>query len=166
MKQVYVALGSNLGVPESQLTHAVLALKKLPLSQNLQLSRWYKSAAIGGPIDQPDYLNAACSFETQLAPLQLLKALQNIEHMAGRTREIRWGPRTLDLDIIWVQDVTSDTSMLTLPHPRAHERAFVLKPLQDLNAHIQLQQKPLEHWLKQTADQRIDVVNALTDPTT
>lgn len=166
MSLVYVALGSNLGVPESQLAQAVMALKKLPFSQNLKLSRWYKSAAIGGPVDQPDYINAACSFDTQLKPEQLLKALQNIENLAGRTREVRWGPRTLDLDIIWYEGFQSQSSLLSVPHPRAHERAFVLRPLKDLAANFELTGKPLEHWLKQTAEQRIEPIAAITDAAT
>jgi 2-amino-4-hydroxy-6-hydroxymethyldihydropteridine diphosphokinase len=155
MKTAYVALGSNLGLPEVQLHEAVLALKSMALSKNASLSKWYKSKAIGGPADQPDYINAVCRLETNLSPIQLLKALQNIERQAGRTRDVRWGPRTLDLDIIWYENFTSDTPTLTIPHPRAHQRAFVLRPLADLEAHFTLQKKPISFWLEQTADQII-----------
>jgi 2-amino-4-hydroxy-6-hydroxymethyldihydropteridine diphosphokinase len=155
MNITFVALGSNLGVPEAQLHKAVLALKSMALCQNVSLSKWYKSKAIGGPADQPDYINAVCRLETNLSPAQLLKALQNIERLAGRTRDVRWGPRTLDLDIIWYENFTSATSTLTVPHPRAHQRAFVLKPLTDLEARFTLQDKPISYWLEQTADQII-----------
>jgi 2-amino-4-hydroxy-6-hydroxymethyldihydropteridine diphosphokinase len=158
MKKVFVALGSNLGVPEAQLENAILALKKLPFSQSFDLSHWYKSAPIGGPADQPDYLNAVCTFQTALEPLQLLKALQRIEQLSGRVREVRWGPRTLDLDIIWYENFTSDSSVLTVPHPRAHQRAFVLKPLSDLSPTMTLQGKSLPHWLEETQHQSIQKV--------
>jgi 2-amino-4-hydroxy-6-hydroxymethyldihydropteridine diphosphokinase len=155
MKTAFVALGSNLGVPDAQLQSAVAAIKQMALCKNVTLSKWYKSKAIGGPDNQPDYINAVCRLETNLTPFQLLKALQNVEQLAGRTREVRWGPRTLDLDIIWYENFTSNTSTLTVPHPRAHERAFVLKPLSDLDASFLLVGKPLNYWLEQTADQVI-----------
>jgi len=155
MSLVYVALGSNLGVPEQQISQALESLANLPETSNLKISHWYKSAPIGGPADQPDYTNAVCSMITKLSPQQLLKELQEIETESGRTREVRWGPRTLDLDIIWFENFTSNTPELTIPHPRAHLRAFVLKPLLDLNAVFSLQNQTLQECLNSTENQRI-----------
>jgi 2-amino-4-hydroxy-6-hydroxymethyldihydropteridine diphosphokinase len=154
-RSVYIALGSNLENPVSQLNAALESISSLPASQLKQSSSLYRSTAIGGPDNQPDYINAACLLETSLASLDLLKALQNIERSAGRVRDIRWGPRTLDLDIIWVEGETSSDPVLTLPHPRAHERAFVIQPLMEIGATFSLESKSLAHWNRLTAQQSI-----------
>lgn len=155
MHQVYIALGSNLGLSADALDGTVAELGALPETQVRQVSSWYRSAAIGGPPDQPDYLNAICEIDTRLKPGPLLQALHQIEHRFGRERQVRWGPRTLDLDIIWFDNLTSHDPNLTLPHPRAHERAFVVRPLADIAPDLVLQGQPLSHWLKQTSDQVI-----------
>lgn len=156
MAEVFIALGSNLAVPTEQLKQAIDAISRINGLTHLQCSRWYKSAAIGGPENQPDYLNAVCKAKYTGTPLGLLHALQQIENSAGRTRDIRWGPRTLDLDIIAIEGITSATDTLTLPHPRAHLRAFVLKPLAELTNDLHLENKPLQHWLEQCQDQIIE----------
>ncbi|WP_127556154.1 2-amino-4-hydroxy-6-hydroxymethyldihydropteridine diphosphokinase [Saccharospirillum alexandrii] len=153
--RAYIALGSNLGVSDKALEGALGKLDDLPGTRVLQVSPWYRSAAIGGPADQPDYLNAVCEITTGLAPRALLDALHQIEHHFGRERQVRWGPRTLDLDIIWYQNVTSEDPELTLPHPRAHERAFVIRPLADIAPELVLGNQPLNHWLERTRDQAI-----------
>lgn len=153
MTLVYVALGSNLGVSKSHLNNAITALKTIAKPNSWQLSRWYRSQAIGGPENQPDYTNAVCAFDTDLSPESLLKELQKIEALEGRERLVRWGPRTLDLDIIWMDGIERSTDILTLPHPRAHERAFVLRPLIDLQAAILLNDTPLPTLLADVSDQ-------------
>ncbi len=155
MTQVYIALGSNLGVPREQLSQAIDALAALPQTKLIQSSPWYRTAPLGGPQGQPDYLNAACELKTTLAPLDLLHALQGIELQAGRIRLERWGPRTLDLDIIIYGTLEQNDPELTLPHPRAHERAFVLAPLADLNPLLPLRSKPVTEWLLTVKDQAI-----------
>ncbi|MHA7880417.1 MAG: 2-amino-4-hydroxy-6-hydroxymethyldihydropteridine diphosphokinase [Saccharospirillum sp.] len=155
MSDAWIALGSNLGVPEACLRQAVQRLSELPHSQGLRCSPWYCSAPIGGPPDQPDYLNAICRLDTRLAPMALLRTLQAIETEAGRERQVRWGPRTLDLDIILYDDRISDDPELTLPHPRAHERAFVVRPMCDLAPDIALHGKPVKDWLPNVAGQTI-----------
>ena len=155
MKRVYIGLGSNLGVPEQQLRQAIDRLAKLPNCQDPIFSPWYRTSAVGGPPDQPDYLNAICRLHTLLTPEHLLRELQAIETQAGRVRTIRWGPRTLDLDIIWYEQVQIDTPSLTLPHPRAHLRAFVLQPLLDLNADFLLQGTELRVWRDAIVGQEI-----------
>lgn len=154
-RSVYIALGSNLDNPVSQLYAALENISSLPNSQLKQSSSLYRSTAIGGPDNQPDFINAACLLETDLASLDLLKALQHIEKNAGRVRDIRWGPRTLDLDIIWVEGETSSDPVLTLPHPRAHERAFVIQPLVELDASFSLEDQSLDHWNRLTTQQSI-----------
>ncbi|MEX0623020.1 2-amino-4-hydroxy-6-hydroxymethyldihydropteridine diphosphokinase [Saccharospirillum sp.] len=151
----YIALGSNLGLSADALEGAVAEIAALPETQVQQISPWYRSAAIGGPSNQPDYLNAVCAIDTALEPRPLLQALHQIEHHFGRERQVRWAPRTLDLDIIWFDNLTSPDPGLTLPHPRAHERAFVVRPLADIAPDLVLQGQPLSHWLKQTSDQAI-----------
>ncbi len=128
----YVALGSNLGDSRATLAGAVEALASLPASSLTGRSRVYRTPP-WGPVDQPDYLNAAVRLRTSLAPSALFDALMAIERRFGRTRDgERWGPRTLDLDLLHMEGVRLDDPGLTLPHPRASERAFVLLPLSDL----------------------------------
>lgn len=126
----YVGLGANLGEREAALRQALAALGQCPGTRVLRVSPLYGSA----PVDAggPDYLNAVAEVATTLAPEALLQALQAIEQSAGRERPYRNAPRTLDLDILWFGDQVIDTPLLTVPHPRMAERAFVLRPLADL----------------------------------
>jgi 2-amino-4-hydroxy-6-hydroxymethyldihydropteridine diphosphokinase len=130
-------MGSNLGEPLVQLKSALLAIQCLPESEYLACSPVYRSAAVG-PGEQPDYLNAVAHIHTDLEPTDLLHALQLIESAQGRRREIRWGPRTLDLDILLYGELIVDQDELTIPHPRLQERNFVLYPLRDLNPDLSL----------------------------
>jgi len=128
MTQVFVALGANLEDPKAQLDNAVAALSALAENQSLKVSPYYGSAPMGD-IVQPDYINAVASFETSLAPIALLDALQEIENTQGRVRKERWGPRTLDLDILLYGDAIIDEPRLKVPHYGMKERSFVLVPL-------------------------------------
>ncbi|GAB1262481.1 2-amino-4-hydroxy-6-hydroxymethyldihydropteridine diphosphokinase [Aurantivibrio plasticivorans] len=130
--QAYIALGSNLSDPLSQVSSAVEQLKCLPNSRVTALSAWYRSKAIG-PGEQPDYINGALQLDTQLSPHQLLEHTQSIEANHGRERRIRWAARTLDLDILLFGDQTLDSDNLQIPHPRLTERNFVLYPLADID---------------------------------
>ena len=123
--KVVIALGSNLGDRRENLNTAITALQ--PFVHHMAVSSFHETDPVGGP-EQPDYLNAVLVGETHLNPEELLQAMQEIENQAGRTREIRWGARTLDLDLIVAGDVIQEDPFLTLPHPRAHERGFVLQP--------------------------------------
>jgi len=127
----YIGLGSNLGDPSRQLDRAVAALAELPDSQLVATSPRYGSQAVG-PGEQPDYVNAVAALDTLLAPLALLDALQAIEHRQGRVRTLRWGARTLDLDLLLYGEQVLDLPRLQVPHPRLTERSFVLCPLLDL----------------------------------
>ncbi len=128
----YVALGSNLGDSRQYLSDAVDAMDRLPRTRVTGRSRLYRTPP-WGVVDQPPFLNAVVRLDTGLPPVELLDALLGIERAAGRRREgERWGPRTLDLDLLHVEGVRSDDPRLILPHPRIAERAFVLLPLNDL----------------------------------
>lgn len=132
MTRAYVALGSNLDDPRGQVLHGADALSRLPHSQLLARSRLYRSMP-WGVMEQPEFVNAAVEIETTLAPRELLEALLGIERGAGRDRSgARWGPRVLDLDLLLCGDIVLDEPGLCLPHPHLHERAFVLRPLNDL----------------------------------
>lgn len=128
---VYVALGSNLEQPQLQLQRAVAAIKDIKHIYNVVCSRLYRSDPVGPP-DQPDYYNAVVSMATELEPLELLDALQTVEHAHGRTRSLRWGPRTLDLDIILFGNRVIESPRLTVPHCQMQVRNFVLCPLLDV----------------------------------
>lgn len=144
--QVFVGLGSNLDGPETQLRTAVRDLHGIAQTRVLRCSSLYRSAPMG-PADQPDYVNAAVSLSTHLDPFALLAQLQEIENRHGRVRpsppqdsstsikqqaNLRWGPRTLDLDLLLYDDRVIATETLTIPHPGVHQRDFVLIPLQEI----------------------------------
>jgi len=139
MTQAVISLGSNLGERFDHLQTAVTALQDSLGVEVEKVSSVYETEAIGGPDNQQNYLNAIALIETSLTPHELLLVLQEIEQTAGRTREVRFGPRTLDLDIIDYQGFTSVSEDLTVPHPRARERSFVLTPLFEIAPHWQLQ---------------------------
>jgi len=133
----YIGLGANLGDPVSTLQAAVLALKALPDTRLTGLSRFYRSAPVG-PAGQPDYVNAAARIETGLTAHALLTALQAIEKQHGRTREIRWGARTLDLDLLLYGNDEIQTSSLIVPHIELKNRNFVVIPLLDISPDLSL----------------------------
>jgi len=125
-----VALGANLGEPHSALRAAHASLRAL--GTVVRTSALYRTAPVGGPPGQPDYLNAAALLHTVLPPHDLLAELLRVEREAGRERRERWGPRTLDLDLVSYDDLSLQSDDLTLPHPRTMDRPFVLAPLADV----------------------------------
>lgn len=134
MSRAVVALGANLGDRGSTLRAAAEAVAALPGVRPVASSHEVESIAVtldGPDTTKPRYRNAVVVVETELEPQELLDALHGIEDTHGRTREVRWGDRTLDLDLVAYDDRSQDTATLTLPHPRAHERAFVLAPWLD-----------------------------------
>ncbi|MDP5145642.1 2-amino-4-hydroxy-6-hydroxymethyldihydropteridine diphosphokinase [Shewanella sp. ULN5] len=131
MTLVYVALGANLEQPVQQLNQAVAALTKIADLGELTVSSFYSSTPMGD-ISQPDYINAVARFQTQLAPIALLDALQNIEQQQGRVRKAHWGPRTLDLDLLLYGQQMIDQPRLQVPHYGMKQRSFVLVPLAEI----------------------------------
>ncbi|MDX6287362.1 MAG: 2-amino-4-hydroxy-6-hydroxymethyldihydropteridine diphosphokinase [Frankiales bacterium] len=131
MSRVVFALGSNLGDRIEHLRSAVAEAAHVPELHDLVASPVYETEPVGGPA-QDAYLNAVLVAESDLSPMVLLALAHEWEQLAGRERNERWGPRTLDVDLIAVGDVRSHTPRLTLPHPLAHERGFVLAPWHDV----------------------------------
>jgi 2-amino-4-hydroxy-6-hydroxymethyldihydropteridine diphosphokinase len=130
MERIYIGMGSNLADPAEQLRSAVNALAQLPQTELVGVSAFYQSDSLLP--GQPRYTNAVAALHSTLAPLDLLDALQAIENEQGRERLERWGPRTLDLDIVLFGDRLIDEPRLKVPHYHLQERAFVLYPLAEL----------------------------------
>ena len=128
--RAYVGLGSNLGDRAAYLLLGLSALSRLPKTHLLRLSPVYETDPVGPP--QPPYLNMVAELETELSPKGLLAEMLRVEKALGRERRERWGPRTLDLDLLLYGDLVLEEAGLSVPHPRLHERAFVLVPLLDL----------------------------------
>ncbi|MDD1476000.1 2-amino-4-hydroxy-6-hydroxymethyldihydropteridine diphosphokinase [Arthrobacter sp. H16F315] len=123
-----LALGSNLGARSDTLSAAVADIVDPPEVRLLAISPIVQTKAVGGPPDQPDFLNMVMTVETTLTPRELLRHCHAVEQKHLRVRDVRWGPRTLDVDIITYGELASSDPELTLPHPRAAQRAFVLFP--------------------------------------
>jgi 2-amino-4-hydroxy-6-hydroxymethyldihydropteridine diphosphokinase len=136
-RSIVLALGSNLGDRLDILQGGVDAIAGIPEVQVMTVSPVYETVPVGGP-PQPDYLNAVLLARTSLPSPALLDRLHEAEAAFDRVREVRWGPRTLDIDIIAVEGERSDDPVLTLPHPRAHERSFVLAPWHDADPDAEL----------------------------
>ena len=152
---VFLGLGSNLQQPERQLRRAVAQIARLDGVRLTGVSSLYRSAPVGYA-DQPPFLNAVLRLSTRLAPKELLGRLQALEQDQGRTREFRNAPRTLDVDILLYDQLCRDDPALTLPHPRCHERAFVLLPLLELAPDCIIPGRgPARDWLAACAGQDI-----------
>ena len=128
VRRAAFALGANLGDRAGALRRAVDGLARTPGLRVVAVSGWYDTEPVGGPDGQPAYLNAVVVADTDLTAAALLARANELEAAEGRVRDVRWGPRTLDVDLLAVGAETSADPDLTLPHPRAHERAFVLVP--------------------------------------
>ena len=133
----YIGIGSNLGDPVGQIQQAISELQQLPKAQLVQVSSLYGSKPMG-PQDQPDYVNAVAQLDTELKPLELLDALQQLEQDHQRIRQRHWGPRTLDLDVLLYDQQSIQDSRLTVPHAGLSERNFVLYPLAEISPQLSL----------------------------
>ena len=146
MKAV-IALGANIGNPREQLDIAVALLRES--LEVTAVSSYFTTAPVGGP-EQPDYLNAVCIIESELPAMDLLSLLHGIEKSLGRERIELWGPRTIDLDLIQYGGLLSKADELQLPHPRAHERRFVLEPWFEIEPDaVLLTHGPIKELLEQ-----------------
>ena len=148
-----IGLGANLGQARETIERALEALKSTSGIETLEVAPFYGS----DPVDAkgPTFVNTVARIQTHLAPLALLEVLQALEREHGRERTFRNAPRTLDLDLLWYEEITMETARLTLPHPRMHERAFVLKPLNDLMPELVLKQGNIAQLLAQCSDQKL-----------
>lgn len=157
---VYLSLGSNQGHSRRLLEEAVRALGDLPHTRVIARSSLYRTAPVGYA-DQPDFLNQVVALRTTLAPHDLLDATQGLERAAGRERGVRWGPRTLDIDLLWYDGIRVDDERLQLPHPRLGDRRFVLEPLAELAPGLMLSGGgTVAGALKKTADQSVERCDA------
>ncbi len=136
-RPAYVAVGSNLNSPRERVLEAIERMGRLPATRLLLRSRLYSTRPMG-PQDQPHFVNAAVGLLTQLAPQELLSALLRIEQTLGRDRRQRWGPRVIDLDLLWMIDSPVCEPGLTVPHPGVSTRNFVLYPLADIAPTIKI----------------------------
>jgi 2-amino-4-hydroxy-6-hydroxymethyldihydropteridine diphosphokinase len=146
MKAV-VALGSNLGDRFDYLQKAVNEINSLTDIEISEISSVYETLPVGGP-EQGNYLNAVVTLNTKFEAKELLLKLLLIELNLGRQREIAWGPRTIDLDLIWFEDQTINLENLVLPHPRAHERCFVIKPWLEIEPKARIGNTEIREFLK------------------
>ncbi|HET7364226.1 MAG TPA: 2-amino-4-hydroxy-6-hydroxymethyldihydropteridine diphosphokinase [Burkholderiales bacterium] len=135
MTLAYIGIGSNLEDPQTQVVHAFDELARLPHTRLSARSSLYRSAPLGYAA-QPDFINAVAGVDTALGARELLAELQAIEARHGRQRSFDNAPRTLDLDLLLYGDTRIDESHLVVPHPRMHERAFVLRPLLEIAPHV------------------------------
>ena len=137
-RPAYIGIGSNLDSPRDQIGRAIAALATIEETVLVRTSPLYLSAPLDGS-DQPDYINTVCALLTRLDADSLLKSLQDIERAQGRSRDAKkWGPRTLDLDLLLYSSTSMDEKDLKLPHPGITERNFVLLPLLDIAPHLQI----------------------------
>jgi 2-amino-4-hydroxy-6-hydroxymethyldihydropteridine diphosphokinase len=150
-RPAYVAIGSNLKSPRERVLEATERMSALATSRVVLRSRLYLTRPMG-PQDQPDFVNAAVGLLTQLSPRELLAGLQDIECRMGRDRRQRWGPRVIDLDLLWMVDSAVDEPSLTLPHPGVSSRNFVLYPLSDIAPTINIPGHGIVLDLKRDAD--------------
>ncbi|MDE4085144.1 2-amino-4-hydroxy-6-hydroxymethyldihydropteridine diphosphokinase [Planococcus maritimus] len=137
MNEVYLSLGSNLGNRKAQLQEAVRLLQSNPSISNMRMSSIYETVPVGY-LNQDAFLNLVIRLETSLSPLRLLDACQEIEQALHRERLVRWGPRTVDLDVLLYGQEQLTTERLAIPHPHMYERAFVLVPLRELMPSLSL----------------------------
>lgn len=133
----YIGLGSNLDDPLARIKSAMELIRQFPGTTLLLSSSCYRSKPVG-PQDQPDYINAVVQVDTSLTPLQLLEQMQAVENQQDRVRTQRWGPRTLDLDLLLYDDLELRSNALNLPHPEMHKRGFVLYPLFEIAPEIEI----------------------------
>ena len=156
MSRAYIGVGANLGDAPQQVRDAIAAIGALPDTSLTAASSLYRTAPVGY-LDQPDFINAVAAIESVLAPHVLLDALHEIEQRFGRERSFKDAPRTLDLDMLLYDQCIIDDTTLTVPHPRMHERAFVLAPLVEIAPDCIIPGRgPAHTWLARYADQAIE----------
>jgi len=161
MPLAFIGLGANLGDPVAHVRGALTALAALPHTRLLRSSSLYRTAPVGYRT-QPDFVNAVAALDTTLDPPSLLAALRAIETAAGRERTFPNAPRTLDLDLLLYGDAVIDAPALCVPHPRMHERAFVLAPLVEIAPQATIPGRGLAaDWLARAGAQRIERLEVL-----
>tara|TARA_B100000795_G_scaffold261944_1_gene239288 strand:+ start:831 stop:1310 length:480 start_codon:yes stop_codon:yes gene_type:complete len=159
MNNIFIALGSNLKIPKEQVENGILSIKKINGVEVLSESNLYETPPVG-VLDQPNFVNAVIKVHSDLNAFDLLDKLLEIETNAGRIRTGKNGPRTLDLDILLVDDLILNEKKLTIPHPRMHERLFVLMPLKDIDENILIPNHgPIKHIISKLAPEKINRIS-------
>ena len=133
VEKVYLSLGSNMGDSAENLTTAIILIEADSKITLIKTSSYYKTKPVGGVV-QDDFINCVIEIETTLNPIELLKVCQSVERQLKRERIVRWGPRTIDVDILLYGDMSINSDCLIIPHPRMYERAFVMVPLVEINS--------------------------------
>ncbi len=159
-ERVFLSLGSNLGDRRKYLKEALNKIAKLDKTQLLSLSSLYETAAWGRE-DQDDFYNMALLITTKLEPLELLDELQRIEGELERVRELHWGPRTMDIDILLYGDRIIDHERLKVPHPYMTSRRFVLEPLQEIAPSLKIYGRELEAYLQENLDEKVERIGKI-----
>lgn len=154
LRKGFLSLGSNIGDRVSYLKEAVSCLEEAAGIKVSRKSSLYATSPVGY-LNQDDFVNAVIEIETELAPEALLKACQNVEIHLKRERLIHWGPRTIDVDILWLDNFKSSTEQLCVPHARMLDRAFVMIPLSELSPELVIEGKTVIQWCSDLADQEV-----------
>ncbi|WP_408954963.1 2-amino-4-hydroxy-6-hydroxymethyldihydropteridine diphosphokinase [Natroniella sp. ANB-PHB2] len=154
MESVYLGLGTNLGDKEKNLKEAVELISNFPKTELIKVSKVYETEP-WGYTEQDKFLNLCLEVKTELAPYQLLAECQGVEKDLDRERKIRWGPRSIDVDILLYGDLALSDQKLTVPHPRIQERVFVLKPLAELDKKLVIKGRSLLEWIELLDEQGI-----------
>lgn len=157
-KEIILGLGGNIGDPVTSMARVIETFNNDNRFALNGVSRLYKTPPWGN-IDQPDFYNACLSLGTSMAPEELLDFCLEVERRLKRERLERWGPRTIDIDILLYGDLNIATDRLTVPHPRMHERAFVLMPLADLTHDCKLAGHSISYWLERASKDGIEVIS-------
>lgn len=160
MNRAYLGLGSNMGDRQSYLKQACKMLNKHEQISILKISKIYETKA-WGYIQQEDFLNICVEVDTLLKPMELLEVCQQIEEKLNRVRTIRWGPRTIDVDILFFNHIISKDEKLILPHPRIKERAFVIIPLMDLNSNLIIEDKSIAYYFSELSEEERNEVREI-----
>ena len=156
MSNIFIALGSNLDNPKEQVKQGILSIKNIKGVRILCESYLYETPPVG-ILDQPNFINAAIKIDSNLSPYELLNKLLKIENLAGRIRIDKNGPRTLDLDILLFDNLILNDKNLIIPHPRMHERLFVLLPLKDIDENVVIpNQGSIKHIIEGIAPENIN----------
>ncbi|TCT18180.1 2-amino-4-hydroxy-6-hydroxymethyldihydropteridine diphosphokinase [Melghiribacillus thermohalophilus] len=152
MNRFYIALGSNIEPRKDYLDLAIQMLQEHPQIKVAARSSVYETEPVGY-VDQSSFLNMVIKGKTLLSPFELLDVCQTIEYRLGRKREMKWGPRTIDLDILMYNNENIETEHLMIPHPRMFERAFVLIPFSDLDGDLPIDGITINHYIRKLSDQ-------------
>ncbi len=158
MSRAWLGLGGNIGDVRASLAEALQGLDAVTGVTVIAVSPLYRTPP-WGPVAQDWFHNCCAEIETQLAPRALLAACHGIERKGKRVRDVRWGPRTIDVDIIAMHGIELDEEGLTIPHPRAHERAFVMVPLADIAPELTVAGRTAERWADVLADPQMEEID-------